>query len=108
MAKGKKNLVHFDRQNNCFVGIDPACMEELRKQYPEKDVHMELIKMKNWLLTPKGKDLVGSINFIRNWLSKTFENKPAIEYDTPLRPLLNDYLKDLWKGREHILELNTR
>jgi hypothetical protein len=86
----------------------------LRESYKGIDVANELNKMKFWLLSPKGASRKGSINFIINWLNNALDSKPAQSVqnyeETPssLRPYLDEYLKELWKGREHILEMNKR
>lgn len=111
MAKEKHTAVYFDREKSQFVGLDAACMKQLKEAYPNVNVAAEVIKMISWLNSPKGKDRKGTIEFIIKWLnnnsprpSKTLE----IEQDTPLRPHIEAYLKDLWKGKEHLLEMNKR
>ncbi len=115
VAKDKSTSVYFDRERLQFVGLEAAELKRLRETYKGVDVDSELKKMSLWLTSPKGKKRKGNIGFILNWLNKASPSiaSPTIseeldlyEFDSPLRPLLLDYLKDLWKGKEHILEFN--
>jgi len=112
MAKDSGTSVHFDRENFEFVGLDESKLKQLKSSYFNTDVDAELKKMKFWLQSPKGKSVKGTISFIANWLSKALPSKTAHieapESDTPLQPYLDEYLKDLWKNREHIIHLNRR
>lgn len=88
----------------------------LRDAYKGVDVETELKRMAIWLCSPRGKLRAGSINFIMNWLGRytPTTNSPAVKepekpsIETPLRPHLNEYLKGLWKDREHLLTLNQK
>lgn len=113
VAKDKSTSVYFDREKLLFVNLEDAYLKQLKETYKGVDVDSELKKMGLWLLSSKGNKRKGNIGFIINWLnnaspSTTQAPQEPIEQDTPLRPYLNEYLKELWKGREHILELNTR
>lgn len=115
MAKDKHTSIYFDRENSCFVGIQEANLQQLKETYANIDVDLEIKKMSLWLLTPNGKKRKGHFGFILNWLNNA---KPTsnidrsinhgCECDTPLRPWLNDYLRELWKDREHILQMNKK
>lgn len=116
MAKNKSTSVYFDREKLCFVGLEDAHLKRLREIYKGIDVNSELKKMGLWLTSSKGIRRKGDIGFILNWLNNaspsnqfpsTNQNQDFIEYDSPLRPLLLDYLADLWKGKEQLLEFNT-
>ena len=111
VAKGKHTSVYFDREKSQFVGVDAACIEQLKDIFPGVNVILEIKKMTLWLNSTKGIKSKGTINFITNWLEKspiTQSLTLAIELDTPLRPHIDTYLKDLWKGKEHLLEMNKR
>jgi hypothetical protein len=114
MAKDKRSSVYFDRSTLEFVGIDQERLSQLKKSFPGLNIEQELGKMKVWL-TFKGITRTGNMAFILNWLGKASSNSAPVNnqgttstaLDTPLANLLRDYLKDLWKDREHILEFNT-
>jgi hypothetical protein len=115
VAKEKSTSVYFDREKLQFVGFEDAQLKQLKETYKGVDVDSELKKMSLWLTSPKGKKRKGNIGFILNWLNKASPSasSPTVNeeldpyvLDSPLKPLLLDYLKDLWKGREHILEFN--
>lgn len=113
MAKDKRTSVYFDRDKLVFVGLEDAHLKQLRETYKGIDIDSELKKMGLWLISSKGTKRKGNIGFILNWLNNASPSEPTttqqldfLEYDSPLRPLLLDYLKDLWKGKEHILEFN--
>lgn len=115
MAKDNRTFVYFDRDKLVFVGLEDAQIKQLKETYKGIDVDVELKKMGLWLLSQKGSKRRGNIGFILNWLNNsrpqgtppsTTEQFNLYEVDSPLRPLLQEYLKDLWKGREHILEFN--
>lgn len=111
MAKEKHTSIYFDREKSLFVGIDAAYCELLKDMFPGVNIILELKKMILWLNSSKGVKSKGTINFITNWLQKapiTQSLTPEIEQDTPLRPHIEAYLKDLWKGKEHLLEMNKR
>lgn len=115
MAKENDTSVYFDRERLCFVGLEDAHIKHLKDIYKGIDVDLELKKMCFWLDSSKGKKRKGHIGFIINWLNNasppntaptTNQQLDFMEYDSPLRPLLLDYLQELWKGKEHILEFN--
>lgn len=87
-------------------------LQQLKDTYTRIDVDFELKKMALWLQTSKGKARKGCSAFIINWLNNSIptlpEKKTEKTEETPLRPTVNEYLRELWKGREHILELNTK
>ena len=110
---GNRISVYFDRAKNEFVGLDEAQLKCLKDAYPHCDVEAELSKMSLWLQSSKGLRRKGNIGFVLNWLKNNYsspkaKNQLPEEVDTPIRPELNRYLEGLWKGREHILELNRR
>lgn len=99
-----------------FVGLTEAHIEKLKQVYKGVNVEAELMKMSVWLAGPKGEKRVGTIAFILNWLSNAMpiESRPPnseqlafLEDGSPLRPFMLEYLEDLWKGREHLLQFNT-
>lgn len=110
MARKKDNSVHFDRESRSFVNISPEIRSDLDKSFPEVDIEAELTKMKYWLLSDKGAKRKGEIIFITRWLSNapvSMKQLPPKEHkETSIRPILNDYLKELWTGREFLLDLN--
>lgn len=114
MAKDKRTSVYFDRDKLHFVGLEDAHIKQLKETYKGIDVESELKKMVLWLISSKGKKRKGNIGFILNWLNNASpstapsvsEQFDLMEQDTPLRPLIQEYLKELWKGKEHILEFN--
>ncbi len=111
VAKEKRTSVYFDRDKSQFANVDEALIGRLKDMYPGINVSLELKKMCLWLLSPKGLKSKGTINFITNWLGNapvTKTTEPEIELDTPLRPELNAYLKELWKGKEYLLTINKR
>lgn len=110
VAKEKHTSVYFDREKLQFMGLDDACMKQMKEAYPGVNIASEIKKMQLWLTSPKGRDRKGTISFIMNWLGNcpASSSAPEIEQDTPLRPLLDTYLRDLWKGKEHLLEMNKR
>lgn len=110
VAKDKETSVYFDYDKYEFVGLTKAVISKLEDTYKLVNVQAELNKMNVWLSSSKLKRK-GNIGFIMNWLQRAApitvnESYDLIEKESPLRPLLEDYLKDLWKGREHILEFN--
>lgn len=117
MAKENRTSVYFDRETLQFVGLDVVQMQQLKDTYKGVNVDVEFKKMVLWLTSSKGMKRKGNIGFILNWLnnaspqgtvSPTTEQFDLWNEDSPLRPLMENYLRDLWKGREHILELNKR
>lgn len=94
------------------MGIDDAVKKQLSDTYKGVDVNSELVRMKLWLSSEKGKKRRGNIAFIMNWLNNATPSSVAEStceiLDDSLRPIFHEYLQDLWKNREHILEINTR
>jgi hypothetical protein len=114
MAKDKSSSVYFDRDNNKFYGLDSQIINQLEETYDGIDINNELKKMGLWLLSDKGKRRKGNIGFILNWLNNATPMPPTnseqldlMQSNSPLGHLVRDYLMDLWKNREHILEFNT-
>lgn len=114
---GKRASIYYDRAKQEFVGLDEKKLKGLRETYSRVNVDEELKKMGWWLTTPKGSRRVGNIAFILKWLGNCEQSSGSstprdrdgyIELDTPIRLQLNEYLKELWKNREHILELNKK
>lgn len=112
MSKDKRTSIYFDRKKLQFVNLEESYIKNLQETYKGVDVRFELKKMGIWLMSPKGKNRRGNGGFILNWLNNaTPSQAPAIseqidQSDSPLRPLLDEYIEELWKGREHILEFN--
>lgn len=112
LAKEKCISVYFDREKIQFIGLEGELLKRLKRAYPGIDVDSELNKMMLWLTSPRGTARKGTMAFIMGWLNRLnpapilAENNSGS--DTPLRDELDSYLKDLWKGREHLLEMNKR
>lgn len=115
MVKEDHTSVYFDREKLSFVGLKESNLKQLKETFNTIDIDAELKKMALWLQTSKGKKRKGNIGFILNWLNNASPPHKCptiadpidpVEYDLNMRPLLLDYLQDLWKGREHILEFN--
>ena len=96
--------IHFDREKERFIGINDQIIKDLQKEFPGKDVVEEFYRMRQWLLSQKGRTTKGTLSFIRNWLKK---GNVELKYINKLRPFLDTYLEALWKGREQLLTLNT-
>lgn len=111
MAEIKNIAVYFNREEGKFIGLTPEKVNNLIKAYPGVNILVELMKMAEWLLSVKGKDRAGSLAFITNWLNKAPITKtPTSEtvcIDPSLKPLVSEYLLELWKSHPHILTLNT-
>lgn len=111
---GNSDSVYFDRVTNEFVGLDGVHLQKLKEAYTHVDVDEELKKMSLWLQSAKGKRRKGNIGFILHWLNNATpkytpslsDHLDLLESEAPLRLLIQDYLRELWKGKEHILELN--
>jgi hypothetical protein len=105
-----KESIYFDRSTSQFLGTKEA-IKQLHDTYKGIDVTCELNKMALWLNSSKGLRRKGNIAFIMNWLNNATPSTAIAErtdpIDTTLEPIMNDYRKDLWKEREHILEFNT-
>lgn len=102
--------VFFDRSKNEFAGLTKEVMQSLEKTFPDVNLSIEFDRMKIWLTTsPKAKTYKGTMPFIMRWLTNKTqrdhpqESKPEGELET----LMQEYLKDLWKNREHILMMNS-
>ena len=109
--------MYFDRTLHTFVGLDAVLIQELKSLYPGINVDAEFVKMRDWLQSSKGKNTLGAINFIINWLNRLVPQQEfpsaekQLEYlqsDSFLCQVIKDYLEDLWKGREHLLNFNSR
>lgn len=114
MAKDKRTSVYFDREANKFRGLDSQILKQLEETYDGIDIAYELGKMNLWLLSEKGRKRKGNIGFILNWLNNATPMPPTIneqfdlmQSESPLGHLVREYLMDLWKDKEHILEFNT-
>lgn len=115
MSREFRISVYFDRTKREFIGLDAAKLKQLKEAYPHVNVEIELKKMSAWLDSSKGLRRKGEMSFILKWLNNNFSASPPVqkdvnptEVDTPIRPEINKYLEGLWKGREHILELNKK
>lgn len=112
MAKDKPTSILFDRRKHQFSGLDDQKLAEIKQAFPGVDVNSELRKMILWLMSPNGLKRKGDINFVLSWLSRVIpkvmpaEDNPEVR--TALDPYFDEYLDELWKGREHILALNRR
>lgn len=109
MAKNEKNSVYFDRNSLEFIGLHDIHMSNLKTMYPGVDIDSELIKMSNWLQSPKGNKRIGNMAFILNWFNKIKNPFLSTPYglDTSYTELVNKYLEDLWKDKTNLLEFNT-
>lgn len=116
MAKSKRPSVYFDRTLRCFIGLEDVVLKELKEAYPLLNIDSELKKMMIWLQSPKGKKRIGHIGFIINWLNNSTQRgeMPSVEKqlellddDTYLGHIILDYLRELWKGKEHLLNFNS-
>lgn len=105
----EKEHIYYDRNLNKFIGLDDKEFAKLERAFPGIDIEAELNKMGLWLNSSKGKRRIGSISFILNWLrnvGKTLAPVRDHTRSTSMVSLINDYLEDLWKNRQHILEFN--
>ncbi len=102
-------LVHFDRKISQFVGVNETLIQDLSKTYPHVNVKSEFMKMRHWLLhTQKGIHRNADMGFICHWLNNVImEREESTSLETPLGSYIADYLKGLWKNREHVLALNS-
>lgn len=104
---------YFDRGLNRFVGLD---IPGLKKAFKDIDVDRELLKMGIWLTSVRGIRHTGSLGFVMKWLEKATpspkiampDDDTANECSSVLRPILNTYLQDLWRGNEQLLTMNQR
>lgn len=114
MAKNSHASVYFDREYNKFHGLNSQILKDLYFTYDGLDVDRELKKMALWLQSEKGIKRKGTIGFILNWLNNaspmpptTTEHLDLMQSDSPLGKVVREYLLDLWKDKDHILQLNT-
>ncbi len=121
MAKGKRTSIYFDRERECFVGLTEEFIAPFKAQRPTVDYPYQIRKMTEWMITTtKGKRTVGTAKFVRDWFNRALPS-PYLEKqlaeekaqqqseaatDNPLRPYFEEYLRELWKGREFLLEIN--
>lgn len=109
MAKKKKDL-YFDRETMQFVGIEPKLKEHMVATWRHLDIDYELGRMALWLVSPAGKTRTADLSFIMRWLDNAIimsPKRPCESKDVALNLSdYDDYLKDLWKDREHILTMN--
>lgn len=101
-----KGSVYFDRTLNEFIGIENV-INSLKDAYPDKDINVELCKMKVWLLSSKGKRRKGNLQFIMNWLGNAKNNVTKPERIS-LDELKLEYLEEIWSKSHHLLVLNTK
>jgi|ERR1700690_79432 len=110
MAREKHVSVYFDRDKLKFIGLDATIKKSLKNMYCDVDLEKELAKMELWLSSDRGKRRIGNLAFIAHWLSNATTALATKDQQTerisPVISLLTDYLKDLWKNREHILKMN--
>lgn len=97
--------VKFDRHKCEFVGLDDKILGLLRKTYPGVDIDKELKSMSLWLMD-KGKDTVGTLQFIKNWLNRSHIRVVDVPVQSSLDNFYEDYVKDIWKKADHIISLN--
>jgi len=100
-----KEKIQFNRETLEFEGLTEEIKKQVMQLYPHLDLENELTRMKGWLLS-KGKARKGTYAFILNWLG----NAQPKEQKAPnvLDSSYTAYLKELWRNREHILEINSR
>lgn len=109
-----KTQVKFDREKREFVGLSEEHKKDLAGIYKGVDIETELKKMGLWLLSTKGKNRQGTIGFIMNWLGNATPNPPSttaqldlLDSQSPVSTLLLEhYLQDLWKNKDHIHKFN--
>jgi len=100
--------VYFDRVTRQFSGLTVEVIARLKLLFPHVNINVEIMKMELWLDSEKGSNRKGSFQFITNWLSKTYTRPQESSEDPSFSPEQNNYLKDLWNNREHILSMNQR
>lgn len=102
--------VYFSRSTQEFVGLDEPTIQRFCQAYPRVDVHQELKKMGLWLMSPKGSQRKGALSFILAWLSNAEPSlvpevmDPGV--DKRVQPYFDDYMKELWKDKENLLDFN--
>ena len=103
----KRSSVYFEQSSGSFVGLDEAKMRHLKETYEDVNIEAELDKMKWWLMSNPSR--AGTMSFIANWLSKAPRHPKEVLHLSPVLPLLEEhYLRELWKGREQLLNMNQR
>ncbi len=104
----KKDKIHFDHKKNSFTGLRADVRMKLEKTYPGVDITQEVLKMELWLSQHPDRD--GSIGFITSWLSSACpKHNVGDTYSlAELTEEMQEYLNDLWKNREYLLNLNTK
>lgn len=109
MARERSTSVRYDRKKHCFVGLNETIRSQLKTGYEGVNIDAELEKMKLWLESDKGKERIGNINFIMNWLNnaRTYSATSESAPESPLQEFLDIYRKELWKNWEHVLLMNT-
>lgn len=95
-----------------IVGIEGKLKEHLAATYRHLDVDYELNRMVLWLVSPAAKGRSVDLSFVMRWLDNAIVMSPykrGHESSEPVALNLSayeDYLKDLWKDRKHILAMN--
>lgn len=113
MTKKRRELIRFDRKTKSFIGLSEDIINDLSVAFDTVHVPHEIKRMSLWLM--KNTNRQGTYQFIVNWLSRS-ENYQLLQSVRPNAPKINNglteyyqqYLSELWKGREHILKLNSR
>lgn len=101
--------IRFDRDSGTF-SVPSEVLIALSAEFPSVNVRGEILRMEEWLRSPRGQGRRGTLSFVRRWLSNA-PRRQSSEYDTApdpqVIPLLNNYLEKLWQSREHIHVLNS-
>lgn len=107
----EREPVRFDHATGRFIGIHKVLLVDLVMTYQNVRVIDELRKMRFWLREhPTNK---GDLQFIVRWLNRASVNSPeenftpAYEDSPELIEPYKEYLEELWKGRESLLDQNT-
>lgn len=106
----RNNRIFFDRTKNQFVGLTEDMMIELKKKHTQQDIDTQLDKMAAWLI--KHKRTVGTLEFIKNWLNRSYKPEVAVALPQPTKKQKQDtiyelYLRELWMNSEKLLSFNT-
>jgi hypothetical protein len=111
VAKDQRVSVYFDRETCEFVGLTPVKINELMQNFPGINIQIELLCIKEWLQTPAGKDRVGTMLFILNWLKRCQAAQPPTpipECVNPvLQPFVTQYLVEMWQNHQSLLQMNS-
>jgi hypothetical protein len=112
MGNENGNFIYFDRSKRKFMGIDAFTKKHLKSIYKDIDIETEFNKMALWLMSSRGLDRAGDINFITGWLNRATPCVHDVQCDplaenSPLAPAYLGYLEDLWKNRETLFQFNT-